>query len=231
MKPRTLLRGISAAILIANAGDLPAGAWQNPKPTPIVTRVEGRQIPWIMRVTQPWLGGNVYQLEALIRTGKLDFLEIPVRDLKNSAADKDAVIVHMLDLQEYAKKQLPVSTEVIVIYSSENLADLFRKDFKSAWRNVTQTMVEPRYPTKSHIEILVAENPEQTGGFTTFRAVFRVATPRGEELGRVMHFVDLKSNGMHLFMLAGAASRMDDRYSEFLSMLKSVRYNLPQPNR
>lgn len=212
---------------------------------PLVTTVEGREIPWTMELVSPhWMGGNYYELERMserIRERReLDrdeeafgAVEVFLKVLKAIAKDTDSALLNIDDFRdvlktEYATGQASGFTVIIISYSNKQMVADFKKNPKTAWAQVSRDFVEPEYPEKSRTHMLIANAPERTGGFPTERAIFSIETPEGKKLRSVVHLVHLGPHGTHLFNLQVRAEKFEVRSAEFLEMLKTVQYNFPE---
>jgi len=218
---------------------------QEGQPSHIVTTVEGRQIPWVMESVYPWIGGSYYQLEhmnaGLRQTDDSDpdaqsiaAIRTVLDSCEALAKSKDAVLVHMNDLLDFAKHdyspdKIQSFTQIVVIYGSGLLDEYRNKPPERLWGAISELLVEPSYPENSQIKALVAKTPEKTNGFPTEQAIFSVVTPAGDKIRRVIHIVHLGSHGTHVFMLTVREDKFETRYEEFLKMLKTVQYNFERP--
>lgn len=218
---------------------------QGGQPSHIVTTIEGRQIPWVMESVYPWIGGNYDQIERM--NAKLRQIDDSDPNHQGAAAisaaldgcealarSKDAVLVHMDDLTDFAKHdhspdKIQIFTQLVVMHGTGSLDEYRNKPPEKFWGDISGVLVEPSYPKESQIDALVAENPEKTNGFPTEQAIFSIVTPAGDKIRRVIHIVHLGANGTHVFMLTVPEDKFETRYEEFLKMLKTVQYNFEKP--
>lgn len=195
------------------------------QPANLSITVEGRQIPWVMRGAPLWIGGNFYQLDRLAKSGSVDFLQQIIEDLRDQARNKEALLTHVMDLREFARKELRKDSHLTVFYGEDNVVDRLKKNPVDAWQAFTQAFIQPLYPEDAKIEILVSKSPAPTGGFPTQHAIFEIETAEGARFRSVAHLVDLGSRGTHMFVMNTDETKFAARYPELRDMLASVRYN------
>jgi hypothetical protein len=189
--------------------------------------ISGRLLPWVMTVEFPWVGGNYYQLDEIVRGGELGDLEQVTKDMRDSVRDHDAGTMHVYDLMDYARdpRALPKYTGVIVTLLDKDLGPLFRENIADTWDKFFTVFVEPDVPSGSTTDLLITVEPMRVDGLPAYEGMFHIkGVPEGDWC-RAMIVVPLGKRGTHLFVLTASLSRCEQRYEELKVMLGRLRYD------
>jgi hypothetical protein len=188
----------------------------------------GGKVKWEGRIEGMWWGGNTQDIERTAtrlgngpRSQSGETLRTILLRMLPLAKDKDLYITSP-DVTATTTEVL-TTIEANVLHGDLDLANEATRAI--VWAEYIKLLTNEAPSGERHVFALQTQETSFVGGRAAYSATFIGRPSTGGTYYVVVHFVDLSKDRWHIFKMKADSAKFSARRSEYLGLLRSIRYS------